>query len=118
MKTTQEVANRYMELAKEGKFIEIQEELFDENVECIEPAHFPMPGVKGKEQVLARLKAWFEQVEERHDYSMTVPVVMGNYFSFGWMVDLTVKGMGRNKIEEICVYGVKDGKIILEQFFF
>lgn len=116
--TTQEVANRYMELAKQGKITEIQEELFDENVECIEPAHFPLQGAKGKAMVSARLKAWLENIEERHDMFMTEPVVMGNYFSFGMMVDLTVKGMGRNKVEEVCVYGVKDGKIILEQFFF
>jgi hypothetical protein len=118
MRTTQDVANRYMELAKEGKFIEIQEELFADDVECIEPPHFPLPGTKGKEQVIARLKAWFEMVEERHDSFMTEPIVMGNYFTFGLMVDITVKGMGRTRTEEICVYGVKDGKIILEQFFF
>jgi hypothetical protein len=116
--TTQEVANRYIELAKEGKIVEIQQELFDENVECIEPAHFPLPGAKGKEAVMARLLAWFENIEQRHDFAITEPVVMGEYFSFGMMVDLTLKGMGRVKTEEICVYGVKDGKIILEQFFF
>ena len=34
------------------------------------------------------------------------------------LLDATFKGMGRQKIEEICVYETKDGKIVKEQFFF
>ena len=37
--TTQEVANRFMELSKEGKFDVIQEELYGADCESIEPAH-------------------------------------------------------------------------------
>jgi hypothetical protein len=32
-------------------------------------------------------------------------------------MDVTMKGQERSKIAEICVYEVKDGKIISEQFF-
>ena len=38
--TTQEVADRFDELAQQGKFDEIQEELFDENVKSVEPSTF------------------------------------------------------------------------------
>ena len=33
-----------------------------------------------------------------------------------WM--FTYKGMGRQKMDEIAVYEVKDGKIVKEQFFY
>jgi hypothetical protein len=33
-------------------------------------------------------------------------------------MDCTMKGMGRQKLEEIAVYEVKDGKIVKEQFFY
>jgi len=33
-------------------------------------------------------------------------------------LDATMQGMGRMKIDEICVYQVKAGIIIFEQFFF
>jgi hypothetical protein len=33
------------------------------------------------------------------------------------VLDATVKGMGRMTLEEICVYEVKDSKIVFEQFF-
>jgi hypothetical protein len=33
-------------------------------------------------------------------------------------MDETFKGMGRNKMDEIAVYEVRDGKIVKEQFFY
>jgi hypothetical protein len=32
-------------------------------------------------------------------------------------LDMTMKGQGRMDMAELCVYQVKDGKIISEQFF-
>lgn len=116
--TTQEVADRYMELARQGKNIEIQMELYSDDVECIEPAKAPNPGAKGKEVVMERLKGWYAGIEEMHESSMTEPVIMGNHFSVGSMVDITMKGAGRMKMEEIGVYEVKDGKIVKEQYFY
>jgi hypothetical protein len=33
-------------------------------------------------------------------------------------IDATYKGMGRQKMDEIALYEVKDGKIVKEQFFY
>jgi hypothetical protein len=33
-------------------------------------------------------------------------------------MDATFKGRGRVNMEEICVYQVKDGKVVREQFFY
>jgi limonene-1,2-epoxide hydrolase len=33
-------------------------------------------------------------------------------------LDATMTGMGRMQLDEICVYEVKDGKIVFEQFFY
>ena len=33
-------------------------------------------------------------------------------------LDVTMKGRGRVNMSEICVYGVRNGKIFHEQFFF
>jgi hypothetical protein len=32
-------------------------------------------------------------------------------------LDMTMKGQGRTNMAELCVYQVKDGKIVAEQFF-
>jgi hypothetical protein len=115
---THEVANRYVTLAREGMNIQIQEELFDENVECLEPEHSPNPGAKGKAAIAERLKQWYAGVEQVHDSTITGPLVIGNFFSVGMMMDMTMKGLGRFKMDELGVYEVKDGKIIREQYFY
>jgi hypothetical protein len=33
-------------------------------------------------------------------------------------VDITVKGIGRMKMDEVMLYEVQDGQIVLEQFFY
>ena len=47
-----------------------------------------------------------------------MPVVGGDHFSVGRGMDITVEGFGRVKIDQIMLYEVKDGKIVLEQFFY
>ena len=37
--TTQQVADKFMELANQGKYDQIQDELYAENCESIEPTH-------------------------------------------------------------------------------
>jgi hypothetical protein len=44
-------------------------------------------------------------------------LIAGDFFSIAMGIDATWKQGGRNSLEEICVYRVRDGKIVLEQFF-
>jgi predicted ester cyclase len=44
--------------------------------------------------------------------------VGGNHFAVGREMDITVKGFGRIKMDEIMLYEVKDGQIVSEQFFY
>jgi hypothetical protein len=46
-----------------------------------------------------------------------MPLVAGNSIAFTLTMDITMKGQGRMKSPELCVYQVKDGKIISEEFF-
>jgi hypothetical protein len=46
------------------------------------------------------------------------PVVAGHYFTCHMTMDFTPKGGQRTVMEEICLYKVKDGKIVSEQFFY
>jgi hypothetical protein len=57
-------------------------------------------------------------VQEFHNSTISDPIIAGNVFAVSWALDATFKERGRMTIEEICVYQVKDGKIILEQFFY
>ena len=120
--TTQDVANRYMELEKQGKWMEIQDELYSDDVVCIEPEHAAAMGMqtvtKGIDAVKAKGRAWNESIEEMHGGYCSEPVIGGNFFSVAMGMDCTMKGAGRMKMDEIAVFEVKEGKIVVEQFFY
>ena len=117
--TTQEVANRYNELSQTGQWDKIQDELFADNAVSIEPqGAMGMQSVEGMPAIKQKGKQFGEMVEEMHGGYTSAPVVGGRFFSVGMGMDCTMKGMGRQKMDEIALYEVKDGKIVREQFFY
>jgi len=118
-RTTAEVAAKFNALAKEGKWEQIQEELFADNAVSIEPPTSPgLKSVEGLAAIKEKGKMFNEMVEQVHGGFSTDPVVAGNHFSVGMGLDATMKGQGRVKMDEIALYEVKDGKIVKEQFFY
>lgn len=120
--TTQEVANRYMELEKQGKMMEIQDELYSNDVVSIEPEHAAAMGMqaetKGLDAIKAKGVAFNETIAEMHGGYCSEPVVACNFFSVAMGMDATMKNGQRMKMDEIAVFKVKDDKIVSEQFFF
>ncbi len=119
--TTQQLADRYYELTKENKYDVIRDTLYSDDIESIEPAHSQNPAmqsIKGLEAKKAKDKAFGESIEEMHGGYCDAPTVAGNFFSVKMGMECTIKGMGRMKMDEICVFEVADGKIVKEQFFF
>ena len=117
--TTQEIANRLSELFKENKWMEAQEELFSEDAESIEPAHSPgLQSVKGLDAIKKKGEDFNNMIEEVHGGYAGEPIVAGNHIALAMGIDATYKGMGRQKMDEIAVYEVKEGKIVKEQFFY
>ena len=51
-------------------------------------------------------------VEQFYGSTITEPIVTGDYFSIGWDTDIQMKGEERKIMGEICLYKVKDGKIV------
>ena len=117
--TIQEVAARFNELAQQEKWSEIQDELFADNVKSIDPPNsLYFPYAEGKAPVRKKGEEFVKKVQEFHGASTTNPIVAGNHFAVGRIFDITTEDFGRIKIEEIMLYEVKDGQIILEQFFY
>jgi len=117
--TIQEVAARFNELAQQEKWFEIQDELFADNVRSIDPENSPYFGyAEGKAAVRKKGEEFVKKVQEFHGAYTTQPIIGGNHFAVGREFDITVQGIGRIKIEEIMLYEVKDGHIVLEQFIY
>ncbi|HEV8285573.1 MAG TPA: SnoaL-like domain-containing protein [Chitinophagaceae bacterium] len=116
---TQEVAARFNELAQQEKWFEIQDELFADNVRSIDPPNSPyFKYAEGKVHVRKKGEEFVKKVQEFHGAYTTHPVIGGNHFAVGRGMDVTVEGFGRIKIDELMLYEVKDGQIVLEQFFY
>lgn len=116
--TTQQIADRLVALCRNGQMLEAEQELFADDVVSIEPEHSPAKSAHGKIAVLEKGKAFAASIEARHGGAISDPVVGGKYFSISMQLDATFKDAGRMVMDEICLYEVRDGKIISEQFFF
>lgn len=117
--TTQEVAARFNELAQQEKWFEIQDEFFAENVRSIDPPDSPYFGyAEGKGPVRKKGEDFVKRIEALHRLYTSEPLVTGNHFVVVREKDITVQGHGRIQINELMLYEVKDGQIVLEQFFY
>ena len=117
--TTHEVAARFIELARQEKWFDIQEELFADNVRSIEPPGSPYFGyAEGKASVRKKGEDFVKRIEAVHRVYTSEPIITGNHFAVAREKDITVKGHGRIQINEIMLYEVKDGQILSEQFFY
>ena len=117
--TTQEIASRLAALCAQGEFEKAQEELYAEDAISIEPE--AMGGfekeTKGLPAIIQKGHQFQSGVVEVFGITVSTPIVAGNSFAFTLTMDMTMKEHGRIQMAEICVYVVKDGKIVLEQFF-
>jgi len=119
VRTTQEIADRLVQLCREGKYEEAQSELFSDDAESIEPPGAQrLQSVKGIDAIRKKGQDFQNMVEAVHSGTIGDPVVAGRFISLAMIMDATFKGMGRQKMEEIAVYETRDGKIVKEQFFF
>lgn len=115
---TQGIARRLVELCRKADFAAAQNELFAEDAASIEPDGSPWETVHGIDALNAKIEKWNQMVEEVHKVEVSDPVIAGNFFTVKMAFDITVQGGERNYAEEIVVYEVKDGKVVLEQFFY
>lgn len=117
--TTQAVADQLVNLLREGKFEAIYDQLFDkEKVRHIEPQspYFPdLTGVKAIKEKDAQMGANIESVQ-----SMEVgdAIVSKDHIALTYRISLALKDGSTMSLDEIIVYKVENGKIVLEQFFY
>lgn len=117
--TTQEVASRFNELAKQEKWFEIQDEFFSDKIRSIDPPNSPYFGyAAGKTAVRKKGEEFVKKIEAVHRTNTTEPVIAGNHFAVGREVDITLQKFGRIQINQVMLYEVKAGQIVLEQFFY
>jgi hypothetical protein len=117
--TITDIANRLFELCHAGQYEQAQDELYSPDALSIEPPQSQgLQSAKGLDEIKKKGHAFQQMLEAVHRSEVTGPLVAGNHIAIGLILDATLKGMGRQVMEELCMYEVKDGKIVKEQFFY
>lgn len=116
--TTKEIANRLAELCRKGEWEKAQKELYADNAVSIEPMATPAfeKETKGLKAIIEKGKKFDDMVQDYHSLNISEPLVTDNCIAFVLSMDLTMKGRPREQMSEVCVYDLKDGKIVSEQF--
>jgi ketosteroid isomerase-like protein len=117
--TTQEVANKVVQLCSQGKFMDAMS-LYSPDIVSME-AGAP-PGQSRESKGIEAVKAkgeWWTANHEVHSTKVEGPLVAGAFFSVVFKMDVTFKPQSRRfQMDEIAVYKVLDGKIVYEEFFY
>lgn len=117
--STEDIARRLVALCREANWETAQRELFAPNAVNLEPQPSPMfeQETKGLEAIVQKGKKFDAMIEKTHSLKVSDPLVAPGSFACTMELDITMKGQGRMQMGELCVYEVKDGKIVSERFF-
>jgi hypothetical protein len=117
--TTQEIADKLVAFCRKGEWERAQRELYAENAKSIEPYETPdfQRETNGLKAIVEKGHKFNKMVEEVHSLEVSEPLVTAQTIAFILTMDVTMKNKGRMHMPELCVYKVKDGKIVSEEFF-
>ena len=117
--TTKEVARKLKKLCEQGNFEGAQKELFAKDAVSIEPmaSEAFAKETHGLDAILQKGKKWESMVSKNHSLEVSDPIIAGNTFAVTMHMDTTMKDGKRMDMTELCVYNVRDGKVVSEQFF-
>lgn len=116
--TTEEIADRLVSLCRRGQNALAQVELYHDDIESIESHANRHKKTRGITKVQRKTAIFFELAQQIHHSEISDPLVAGNHFCIKISIDVTLRGLGRLQLEEICIYHVRDEKIIKEEFFY
>lgn len=116
--TTQEIATRLVAYCRKQDWNGAQRELYAADAVSVEP--YETPGfakeTRGLSAIFEKGRKFDSLVETLHGLTVSDPVVAGSSFGCVMTMDVTMKGQGRMKMAELCVYDVQNGKIVREEF--
>ncbi len=116
--STRDVAKKLIRYCRDKKHRKAVEELYAADCTSREMPDSPDEFVQGKAKIVKKNNKWFEMVKEFHECEVTDPLIADNFFSCLMTIDVSFYGRKRMQLQELCVYEVRNSKIISEQFFY
>lgn len=121
--STLEVGKKLVELCRKNRNVEAVDSLYSPDIHSVEAMSMPnMPKeMKGIKDVRKKNVDWIAN-HDIHSNEIMGPFPNGDRFIVHAKYDVTAKSGPmagkRMQIEEGCLYTVKDGKIVKEEFFY
>ena len=113
--TTEQIAERLVELVREGKNVQAEQELYSDDVLSYEQN--PDWNKKGLEAVMAATGGMGERIGEVHKMIVHDPKINNDTILLLIDMDITMKDGSRMTGIEYCFYKVAGGKIVEEYFY-
>ncbi|HWB53350.1 MAG TPA: nuclear transport factor 2 family protein [Tepidisphaeraceae bacterium] len=119
---TEEVAKKLVAYCQKMQFNEAIEALYSPDIVSVEA--FAMPGgqmpreMKGIDAVRKKTE-WWETNHTVHSFKTSEPFLAEDKFAVIFDIDVTHMPSGKkNKMSEVAVYTVSNGKIVREEFLY
>lgn len=116
--TTITIANKLVELLREKKILEAQQQLFATDAINQEPDMYKEKSVAGLEAMIQKEKRFLLYIKKWNHFEVSEPLVSKDHFSIRMITDVTMVNNDNVVIDEVVVYEVREGKIVKEQFFY
>lgn len=114
MPNIQELDTKLNDAILSGKALEAFDELYADDIVMQENTE---PPYVGKDFNRKREIEFFSSIERFHDGRVLASAVNGDVSFSEWEMDVTLKGVGRIKMNQAAVRRWKDGKIVHERFY-
>lgn len=118
--TTKEIADRLVELNRTATYKDVYKELYSDDIVSVENWSGKRDVYTGMDALRKKGEKWEEGLVEMHEMKVSEPLIADNSFAVTFYIDGTFKDMGdegRQKMTELAIYVVKDGKVVHEEFF-
>jgi hypothetical protein len=116
--TTADIARDFTELLKRGDHEGAAAKYNSDDIVSYEAMEGPMAVCEGKEAVRKKGQWWSEN-HEVHGGTVEGPYLNGDQFAVRITMDITPKDTReRTTMDEVCLYTVRDGKIVEERFYY
>ena len=116
--STQEVAEKVVELVRQQAWYKALDALYDKDIVSVEASASEGESVekRGIDQVRGKIDWWLNAMGV-HSFTATGPFVAHDRFVVQYDADVTEKNSKKRfQLSEVGVYTVKNGKIVREEF--
>jgi hypothetical protein len=116
--STQEVAEKVMELVRQQAWYKALDTLYDKDIVSVEASASEGESAekRGIDQVRGKIDWWLNAMEV-HSFTAKGPFVAHDRFVVQYDADVTEKNSKKRfQLSEVGVYTVKNGKIVREEF--